>query len=181
MFRAKIIKNSIVTNQAEFLTMELLNEWLQQEISNNSFGLPDRWIAESELSPEQIAQSIEEKTENDQKYYRFPAEYSVVVEDISTQIAAQRAFANRQKKRAFGEMMIDKISLINDGKSLTTEQVDAFMSNALISSLREHLWAGNIPTFIDKLQSSDVSAFFSNAEKTAVIQECEQFLNSLEV
>ena len=76
--------------------------------------------------------------------------------------------------------MIDKISTLNDSKNLSVEQVDAFMENALISNLREHLWAGNIDTFIAKLTASDVSAFFTPQEKSAVISECQNFLTSLE-
>ena len=109
-----------------------------------------------------------------------PAEYTVVIEDISAQIIEKNKVAARAKRRAFGENLIDKISTINDSKSLTVEQVDAFMSDALITNLREHLWAGNIDTFISKLQSSDVSAFFSTEEKAAVILECQAFLTSLQ-
>jgi len=45
--------------------------------------------------------------------------------------------------------------------------------------LREHLWAGNVDTFVAKLTASDVSAFFSTEEKNAVILECQTFLTSL--
>jgi hypothetical protein len=41
------------------------------------------------------------------------------------------------------------------------------------------LWAGNIDTFVSKLQAADVSAFFSSQEKAAVIAECNTFLTSL--
>lgn len=97
-----------------------------------------------------------------------------MVENLPLTDAQKRFF-----KREFGEKLIDQISLINDGKSLTTEQVDAFMSNSLISALREHLWAGNISTFIAKLTAADVSAFFSSGEKQAVLDQCSAFLTSL--
>lgn len=38
MYKVNILKNAIVTNSAQFEIMELLNEWLDKEITNQSFG-----------------------------------------------------------------------------------------------------------------------------------------------
>lgn len=163
----------------------------QQEVDayitsiGNHWGKPQRWVSEDRLQieGEDISKSIEMMVEPiygvEVKLYKFLAEYSYESEDISVQVTTQNKVAERTKKRAFGEALIDKISTINDSKNLSVEQVDAFMTNALISNLREHLWAGNIDTFISKLQSSDVSAFFTTEEKAAVILECQTFLANL--
>lgn len=186
MKKVTIKKSNVATNQATFATQELADAWLATEIANKSFGKPERWVYENDLTAqgEDIANSTELVTEQvmgaEVKKYKFPAEYTVEVTDATAEVLAAKKLSDRTKKRAFGEGMIDKISTINDSKELTTEQVDAFMGNALISSLREHLWAGNIPTFVSKLTASDVSAFFSSGEKAAVIAECEAFLTSLE-
>ena len=186
MKKVTIKKANVTTNQATFATQELADAWLATEIANKSFGKPERWVFEKDLvaQGEDIANSVEMVLEEhmgvEAKKYRFPAEYTVETTDATAEVLAAKKLSDRTKKRTFGEGMIDKISTINDGKNLTTEQVDAFMSNSLISSLREHLWAGNISTFISKLTASDVSAFFSAPEKAAVIAECEAFLTSLE-
>lgn len=186
MKRVLITKSGVVTNRAEFTTQELAETWLAQEEANKSFGKPERWVSEDriQLEGEDIALSdqmiIEPIMGEDVKLYHFPAEYTVEIVDISAEVLAAKKISNRTKKRAFGESMVDKISTINDGKNLSVEQVDAFMTNALISNLREHLWAGNIDTFIAKLTASDVSAFFTSQEKSAVILECQNFLTSLE-
>lgn len=185
MIRVKVLKNNVATNQANFATQELATAWLTQEEANKSFGKKDRWVSEDNIAKEgeDIANSdqmmIEPIMGQDVKLYHFPAEYIVETSDVTAEVAAAKKLSDRTKKRAFGEALIDQISTINDSKNLSVEQVDAFMTNALIANLREHLWAGNISTFISKLQASDVSAFFTSDEKAAVLSQCQQFLTSL--
>lgn len=174
------------THSAKFETLEQANAWIEEQKVLKSWGKPERWVAESqiEFEGENIANSIEMMVEptsfGEIKLYKFASEYTIEISDVTAEIAAQKKLSDRAKKRAFGEALIDKISTINDSKNLSIEQVDAFMGNALITALREHLWAGNISTFVSKLSSSDVSAFFTEQEKAAVISECNQFLSSLE-
>jgi len=185
MKKVLIKKQGVTTNQASFATAELANAWIAQEVTNKSFGKPERWVSEDriQIEGENIDNSLEMMIEptsfGDIKLYKFAAEYTVEVVDITAETLAAKKISDRAKKRAFGEALIDKISTINDSKNLSVEQVDAFMTNSLISNLREHLWAGNIDTFISKLQSSDVSAFFTAEEKAAVILECQTFLTNL--
>lgn len=187
MKKVLVRKQDVVTNQAVFESLELATAWIAKETVNKSFGKPERWVSEDriQLEGEDIANSVEmiiEPTANGEvKLHKFASEFSVEIVDVTAEVAAQKKLSDRTKKRTFGEALIDKISTINDGKNLSIEQVDAFMSNSLITSLREHLWAGNIDTFISKVQSSDLSAFFSNEEKAAVVLECQTFLAALEV
>lgn len=183
MIKATIKKQNVETNGAIFSSLQLAQAWVEKEKA--SFGKPERWVAESQLQMEgeDIANSVEMMIEptslGDIKLYKFAAEYAVEYTDVTALVAAETKVLNRAKKRAFGESLIDKISTINDSKNLSVEQVDAFMTNTLISNLREHLWAGNIDTFVSKLQASDVSAFFTTQEKSSVISECQTFLTSL--
>lgn len=185
MIKVKITKAGVEYASALFETEALANAWVDFHKKQNSWGKPERWVAESqiEVEGENIDNSLEMMIEptsfGDVKLYKFAAEYTIEVVDVTAEVAAQKKVSDRAKKRAFGEALIDKISTINDSKNLSVEQVDAFMTNALISNLREHLWAGNIDTFISKLQSSDVSAFFTDEEKAAVILECQTFLTNL--
>ena len=183
MIKAVIKKQNVETNGSIFSSLELAQLWVQKEQA--AFGKPERWVEESrlEIEGENISNSIEMMIEptslGEIKLYKFAAEYSVEYVDVTAQVTAENKVLNRAKKRAFGEALIDKISAINDSKNLSVEQVDAFMTNALISNLREHLWAGNISTFVSKLQASDVSAFFTTQEKSSVVSECQTFLTSL--
>ena len=177
MKKVLIKKQGVTTNQAKFATQELAEAWLAKEEASNSFGKPERWVAEDQLVSEgenidnSIAMMSEMTSFGEIKLYKFAAEYTVEVVDITAEVAAAKKLSDRTKKRAFGEALIDKISTLNDGKNLSIEQVDAFMTNSLISNLREHLWAGNIDTFVAKLSTTE--------EKAAVLSECQTFLTSL--
>lgn len=185
MIKVVVKKNNVEKFSSVFATQQLATAWVNKCKSTNYFGKNERWVSEDRLQieGENIDNSIEMMIEpihgQDVKLYKFAAEYVVETSDVTAEELAKKKVLDRTKKRAFGESMIDKISTINDSKNLSVEQVDAFMSNTLIASLREHLWAGNIDTFISKLQASDVSAFFSSQEKAAVIAECQTFLTSL--
>jgi len=185
MIRVIVKKQGVEKFRADCETQELAQKFISDNEAIKYFGKPERWVAESQIEAEgeNIANSIEMMVEptsfGDIKFYKFASEYTIETSDVTAEIAAQKKVSDRAKKRAFGEALIDKISTINDSKNLSVEQVDAFMTNTLISNLREHLWAGNIDTFISKLQSSDVSAFFTTEEKAAVILECQTFLTNL--
>lgn len=185
MVKLNVLKSGVVSNSGKFSTEQLALAWFESEKAKGSFGKPERWVSEDRLQieGEDINQSIEMIVEpvlgQEVKLYKFASEFTHEIVDITAEVAQETAIAQRKLKRAFGEQMIDKISTMNETKALTTAQIDAFMENALIISLREHLWAGNIPTFVEKLQSSDVSAFFTTQEKNAVILECQTFLTSL--
>jgi hypothetical protein len=109
----------------------------------------------------------------------FPANATIEIVDVTVDLVFNKRVAIRKKKRLFGTNLMDQIAVINESKNLTTEETDAFMENALITSLRNHLAAGNIETFADKLGSSNVSDFFSAEQKAMVLAQCEQFLTAI--
>lgn len=187
MFRVSI--KDISNNEkftAEYPTMEAIENFINTNKEISYFGKNERLVAEFDLEKygEDKNKATGFTTENINgemiKVYHFNAEYIIDIQDISTEFQMRKKVQDRYLKRSFGEKMIDKISAINDSKNLSVLQVDEFMSNALITSLREHLWAGNISTFVSKLDANDVSLFFTNVEKANVITECQQFLLSLE-
>lgn len=185
MFKAIIKKNNLIIASHKSASMEDIQAWVTLNTQNNSWGKPDRIVAEESLEKENEDVANSDNIYNEVidgreiKFYHFPQEYVVEFSDTSNQDLLNSKISNRVIKRTFGEYLIDKISTINDSKNLSIEQVDAFMANPLVISLREHLWAGNITTFISKLQTSDVSAFFTTNEKNSVIAECQEFLTSL--
>jgi hypothetical protein len=77
MKRIQIIKNNVVTNQADFETIEELNIWFEKEETNLSFGKPayDEFIYEEE-NPLVILETIHHE-----------AEYTFVIEDMADMIA----------------------------------------------------------------------------------------------
>jgi hypothetical protein len=95
MKKVSIKKQGIETHNAQ---MEDPTVWIAQEVANNSWGLPDRWIADTLLSP----LTEEEKTKATKTRevevmgemvteYFFPAEYTIEIQDITAQIEAEQA------------------------------------------------------------------------------------------
>jgi len=87
MKRIQILKNSIVTNQADFDTNEEAQSWLSSCLAKNKFGLTERWVKESECSAEDLAASLENRLvepEFEESYteHRLPTEFEVVEEEI---------------------------------------------------------------------------------------------------
>lgn len=80
MIKVDIIKNNEIISSANFTTQQLADNWLAQEIANNSFGKPDRWLSFMG-EPDQgytDTRQVEEKTE-----YFYPCEYEVQQIDIT--------------------------------------------------------------------------------------------------
>jgi hypothetical protein len=75
MKRVTIIKNNTST-YTDFESEERLNAWLEKHIAKNTFGLPER--------PEMALN--EESGELEATGVTLPAEYSIVIEDISAQL-----------------------------------------------------------------------------------------------
>lgn len=183
MIKATILKNGAVTNEAKFNLQLDAEAWVQKESLNGSFGKIDRWLREGDFSGETISDAIDTREVisgiSTIVEYKFPKEFNVEYVDITSELLVQKALVNRQKKKNFGSIMINKIAAMNDLKSLNNEQIDSFMTDPLILNLKSHLEVGNIDTFIYKLNISDVSMFFTSEEKASVILDCQNFLNSL--
>jgi hypothetical protein len=185
MIEVRISKNGTVTHKAIFPTQAACEEWYDVIKTTMAFGKPAGSYLLSSLTAEELASEISRITEQYgvqlmEPIVTIPNQYQVEYVDVTAQELMQKKLNERRLKRAFGEQMIDEISLINESKGLLSSQVDAFMSTPLIAGLRENLWSGNITTFIDVLTASDVSAFFTAQEKAAVIAKCQAFLQSLE-
>ena len=90
MKRVKIIKNNIITNQADFATQELAETFIAREEANCSFGKPLRIIEASLLEDENPNDAIETITETimgeTRTSYKFAADYLTEITDVTTEI-----------------------------------------------------------------------------------------------
>lgn len=91
MIKINIIKNNTITNSAAFQTQEEAITWLNREKSNGSFGKDERWVREG---VEDISGAIDTREvmieEESITEYKLPAEYTVEIEDITTQLQTQK-------------------------------------------------------------------------------------------
>jgi len=96
MKKVSIKKQGIETHGAQ---MEDPTAWIAQEVANNSWGLPDRWLPDSPLNPlsdEEKAKATETRViqndlGEDVTEYFFPAEYTIEIEDITAQVETEKA------------------------------------------------------------------------------------------
>jgi fructosamine-3-kinase len=107
----------------------------------------------------------------------FPNGHTYQITNITAEKEHEKKLEIRRKKRLFGESMVDTVSVLNESKN---GDADSVMIDPTLSLLREHLWAGNIKTFLDKIKVLDLSMYFTEQEKQSVIQKCENFLISIE-
>jgi hypothetical protein len=118
MKRIKIIRNGVVTNQAE-LPNEEADSWLASCLAKNKFGLPERWVNGFELSEEQKLAAIETRISvgslgEEITEYKLAAEYTIVEEDMTAEIEKQiakdeRLQALKDKHKAMKNSDLDTI------------------------------------------------------------------------
>jgi len=87
MHQVKIKKQGSTTNQASFGTLDLANEWLAQEVANNSFGKPERTV-EANSEPYTQDDVLEEipATEEEPAKVRLRAQYTIEIEDLGNSL-----------------------------------------------------------------------------------------------
>lgn len=112
MKKIKIIKNGVVTNQNmnPLESDEVKDLWLAKEIANGSFGKNERWLPVQKdrdgveyVSGENISEAIDTRTVKDDMLgdrveKKFAAEYTVVEEDMTAEIAAAEADKKEQRE-----------------------------------------------------------------------------------
>lgn len=127
MKRVKILKNSVVTNQADFSSQELAEAFIAREEANKSFGKPERVISASQLGDENPADAVEtivEQTiDGEQTSYRFAAEYTVEISDVTAEVA-QKA-TNEQARKYLASTDWYVIRKEETGTAIPQEILDA--------------------------------------------------------
>jgi hypothetical protein len=87
MKRIQIIKNGIVTNQAE-LPEPAASEWLARHEGMKTFGTPKHTIR-VEVKPAVLDEEGEELEAAEYEQQEVPGDYEVVIEDLTEEIEAQ--------------------------------------------------------------------------------------------
>ena len=97
-----MIKVTVKTKQgdtwSEFETLEKANVWIDSLKNTGAWGLPERWLQDSPMSPlseEDKALALDTRTvermSGQVTEYLLPAEYSVEVVDITQQVEQDKA------------------------------------------------------------------------------------------
>lgn len=120
MKRVKI--TNYVKNEKFGADFEDPTAWIAQEVANNSWGLPDRWLQDSPLNPlsdEEKAKATDTRVVEDVTEYFFPAEYTIEIEDITAQLEQEKANAEALKYLAETDWLM--IRELETGKPMPEE------------------------------------------------------------
>lgn len=122
MLKVNIVKNAVVTHSGTFATEAEANTWVAEGKAGNWWGLPER---EVELEPAVLDENGVEI--QPAVMGMLPAEFEVMMEDISTEYAEAEARRLKveagRKAREACQDVLDFIAGANLEKSLTIEQI----------------------------------------------------------
>jgi hypothetical protein len=120
--------------RGQFESINDLNEWLQKHIAKNTFGLPER--------PETILNENGELVETGNI---LPAEYEIVIEDLTQEIEQQAKFQAAMDEIAKGIKGIAVFKVKVKDKQLTSSQIAQLFASSEIKTIIETLSTGSLP------------------------------------
>ena len=188
MKKVSIFKDGIRTYGA---VLKDPTNWINECISSGYWGKPDRWVRaeidsnDIEYVPGEVLQNnigrrvISDSLGNQYNEYRFEAEYSVVIEDITDEVVQQEIKDKVKSAIEFGQSILVEFSAENIMSGITqagmTKSVrttmagvsNALMTGSLYDAIAE---AKAIPS-----QLKD-SKFVTNARLLKYVNKVEDFL-----
>ena len=157
MIKINIIKNSEITNSATFETQELADAWLNNEIANNSFGLPER----PEMVPDESGFLIPSGN-------TLPAEYGIQTLDITAEIVTEQLKAKSVLAVQLGAEIMAEIRHINVMKNMDAATFTALMNDTYLEKLERHLWSGSFQT-AKAMVNAYTGTHYTSEDKTAIL------------
>jgi hypothetical protein len=153
MYKVKIIKNEIETHGASFESMELANAWLEK-------GKNAEWWGK----PEQIELDLEGVPTGN----IIPAEYTVLIEDITAQIEKEKALEKSKLALALGADLVAEIRLLNINKNMSAEVYLALIQDQSLAAIERLLWVGSFETAKAFIQAY-VGPYYTEEDKIFII------------
>jgi hypothetical protein len=174
MIRIQIKKNNIVTHQADFATQELADAWVLDNVANNSWGKPERWLTEDQTISEglETINAADTRIVDSITEYKFLAEYSIIQEDATAEYESARAYEETSEAIALGVTIITKVGTLNK-KKLKNAEWDAAKFNSLLvnptmANIERACWNGSLKTAKALIQSLD-NTYYTESEKAEII------------
>jgi hypothetical protein len=177
MFKITITKQGIQTHGAKFPTQAEADVWIADNVANNSWGFPERWVKQSDLtllglSPANSV-AVEERTTElgSALYFKFPSDYTVEVSDATAEVLAEQEEQESVEAFALVEVLKNKIRTINLRKLKANTWDNAkwaqFKNDANINSARLSINDASLKDAKAAIQA--VSTDFYTAEEKADI------------
>lgn len=160
---------------AKFNTQQEADAWINQEVSNNSWGKPDRWVRENQ---EDVSQALEtrevQNIEGSYLEYKLAAEYTIEQMDITAQVNQENLLQEGRQRQELGAEVIAKVYSINESKQITPEQFSAIMADSNLERIERLLWTGSLKTAKLMIQALD-NTYFTNEEKQSILDMLTQY------
>lgn len=174
MIKVSILKNGIVTNQAQFPSQPEADAWLAKEIANESFG-KDAW---TETIPavydvDGITAITPEQTIN------HPAEFSFTQEDITAQIETEKKIQKNLARMDFGKRIMAELAQRNQDRLLAGETTinDILSAEAKLAVIQRYLLNGSLGIAFQGLQTADIPELPA-PEKAYFLTKIQDYLAS---
>lgn len=184
MFKLNIFKNNEIVAEGEFETLQLANDGLSKGIQKEYWGksayteiisavteMQEVVITPAELDAEGniVTEAITEMQEvviSPETTIEHPAEFTYTIEDISTQIEAERKLIVRKDKRGFGEVVIDQLAVINETSNVSSATLEALILDPDFTVIKEFLWDGSLKSAYNKILAIEpkILTVFSQAD-----------------
>jgi hypothetical protein len=182
MFRVDIIKAGVVTNRAEFKTMQEATEWLEKIESRNGFGKRDRWV--SDISGEDINQAIEFEDRTDAfnktvRWYHFPTEYTVDVSDITLENNDKLVKQAATKRLAYSHTLLSEIFLANkklkDAGILDKVKFKQLIGDTTLAGIERCILNGSFETAKELIETLD-NKYYDTEQKALLVSMLTDYL-----
>jgi hypothetical protein len=188
MIRIELTKNAILTNQAEFSNSQEFNSWFEKEKANGSFGKNERIYLvkdESELPKTEdpkTAIKIEpiDTPEGIKKRYTFPADYDVVITDITQENTDKFIRKKVTEARLFGNSLIDDLAFINVKNNRTSEEIFSILSDENTQLIIHLLQTGALGSAAILIKSFN-NPMFTEQDKQMILDKIDAFFKSFQI
>jgi hypothetical protein len=122
MIQVSIKKQEKITNKGQFTSLEEAQAWLAKHEGKKTFGQPKQVVQQQvELSPAVIAEdgSVLQEAVVESKEVEIPADYEVVIEDLSAKLEQEKINTDALAFLAATDWMV--IRAMERGEELSAE------------------------------------------------------------
>jgi len=169
---------------ARFLDDPKMNEWIAEQIKLKSWGRPERvYLVKdpSELPADELPIDIlkiepVDTPNGTRDRYTFRADFTLTITDITEENNDNFKLRKSNEARNIGAEILDLIGLYNSKKNRTKAELKNMFKDSKIAFIIVLLQTGAVSIAKDEIMALDT--YFTEAEKTNIIQRIDKFLNS---
>lgn len=106
------------------------------------------------------------------------AAYDALLAQQNADLAAENEVSKRMRRLQFCQEMKARVAIINNSKAWTIPQFQSYMADPIIQQLSGMLSDGYLDMAKDLIETTDMSAYYTAAEKQSIIDKMDVYLNN---